>query len=94
MRYDIDLSDAAIRDLGRLLPPVRRYTIAQLENLAEEPALLSERGDDIYPPDAQLFLFDYDYDNETWHLTVLFTYSEDERRLVIDRIKYLRVPND
>jgi hypothetical protein len=53
MHYAIDLTQVAIRNLGELLMPVRRYTLAQLENLSSDPALLSEQNEFIYPFDAR-----------------------------------------
>jgi hypothetical protein len=90
MRYEIDLNEVAIRNLRELPEPVRKYTLAQLDNLSAEPALLSEQKEFIYPFDGQICLFDYDYRHETWHIGILFDYSEDERRLIINAVMSVR----
>ena len=90
MRYDLDLSDTALDDLRRLPTPIRRYTVTQLEGLGEHPTLLSESARFPNEMEGQVCVFDYDFEQENWMMRILFNYSEDERRLIIVRIRYLR----
>jgi len=94
MNYHIDLSDIAIEDLNGLPRPVRKFTIAQLESLGEDPALLSVPTHYPYPPNCQIFLFDFDSGEERWYVCILFRYSQDERSLEIIGIGRTNGPID
>ena len=88
MSYGIVLSLEAKNKLARFPLPVRRFTLLQLENLAENPTALSKRSEFPYREKSQLFVFHYDHDAKRWEICVMFQYGADEETIHVIAIGF------
>src|SRR5207253_9014799 len=84
MSYEIILMPRAESDLMALPVHHQNFVETQLGRLAQSPVSLSRPAVFPYPPGSQIYEFDDDSGEETWHhFAVLFRYGQDEATLYV-----------
>ena len=83
MSYRAVLGTRAQADLRAMPTAVARFTLAQIHNLAASPTALSRRAALPFFEQSQVCNFDYAWEGQLYVVNVMFTYADDEDRLLI-----------
>lgn len=81
MSYIPEYEDEAIEDLADLPVDLADQVVYEINSLAQAPVSVSRAS---FPhPFAQAYDFWATYDENNWHMRVLFKYGQDERHIHI-----------
>jgi hypothetical protein len=86
MSYSVETAPRADEDLGRLPAPLGNAVIRRFIEFAKNPGVGgSVSAPSLYTP-GQLLEMQFNYDQMTCRVGVVFRYAQDEQTLVIERV--------
>jgi hypothetical protein len=91
MSYEVELTKAAAEKLNALPDDLRSLVVEHLETLGDSPSSTSRPVvSPPYPPGGMMYEFDCELDREQYHVTIFFVYSQDEIRIIVINVGYMK----